>query len=277
MLEYHPSTSRDSLLKNESVTRCNFYNFAGYPTSWLNGKETTVSLSAINTVYSQKPQLDIGITFNSLSTVPPYRAQITVKVKPLAALSGTFKVFCAITEDSVDYQKVYKVATVNGQKIFNHLVRSMLPNGNGTDLSGVTVNQEKQFTFTYTNDDKHQNYLKTRVVAFVQNTATKDILNAVISPSSPFVTAVSSVNHSGASKARILIRSSQAGIILSSTGSDLCSVTLFGVSGREIFSGRNLSPGMNGIRLPVGKLSAGVYTAKSSDNRQTLVQKVLVE
>lgn len=175
-----PSPGNDPSYNPDGNTRRGYYGVSGIPDTFLDG----APLPAAN-----------ASTINGAAAVPAFVAMdmeywtngnqvsVTVDVTPYANFPGTHKLYIAATEDFYSYP-----ASTTSQDEFHYAMRKMLPNGNGNNLSamqsGQTQTVTQQYTFTLGNPAQGNYNLwgnsisGLTIVAFVQNTATKQILQA---------------------------------------------------------------------------------------------------
>jgi hypothetical protein len=87
--------------------------------------------------------------------------------------SNALRLHCAIIEDDIQYD------APNGLSHFDHIMRAMLPNTAGEEVN-VAVGETLRFSYSYT-VDSGWNPANLGVVAFVQDDATKEVLQAISS------------------------------------------------------------------------------------------------
>lgn len=184
-------TVGDPLVTDETLARSNFYG-VGYAPFWvLNGRQFVLSVIAGNAAANLKKVTQTF--FDSLTrfrhTISPFglKAQltregstVTVNTKTFAHLpvQGKFKLYIALAEDSIHMP----VAQISEENDYFHVVRKMLPDVNGTVLEVPQAGgQPFETTHTYTFGDNPKLYQGMEglgVIAYIQNTQTKEIIQA---------------------------------------------------------------------------------------------------
>lgn len=175
-----PPPGNDPSYNPDGNTRRGYYGVNGIPDTFLDG----APLPAAN-----------ASTINGAAAVPAFvsmdmeywtngnQVSVTVDVTPYANIPGTHKLYIAATEDFYSYP-----ASTTSQDEFHYAMRKMMPNGNGNNLSTMQSGQTQTVTQQYTfnlGSPAQGNYnlwgnsiSGLTVVAFVQNTTTKAILQA---------------------------------------------------------------------------------------------------
>lgn len=175
-----PSPGNDPSYNPDGNTRRGYYGVSGIPDTFLDG----APLPAAN-----------AATINGAASVPAFvgmdveywtngnQVSVTVDVTPYANFPGTYKLYIAATEDFYSYP-----ASTTTQDEFHYAMRKMLPNANGNNLTALQAGQTQtvtqQYTFTLGNPAQGNYNLwgnsisGLTIVAFVQNTTTKEILQA---------------------------------------------------------------------------------------------------
>jgi hypothetical protein len=157
-----------------------YYAINGVPTAAVNG----VIYQKVNASYNGAPSDTVALS-NALAAAPatsPIGITITeqaagasvsvdVAVTSAQAISGK-KLRIAVTEG----HHYYASAGSNGEKDFYYIMRQMLPDAMGTDLT-LGAGETRHFPGSYTLDTAW-NADKIYIVAWVQDDATKDVLQA---------------------------------------------------------------------------------------------------
>jgi len=143
----------------------------------------------IDTFYAKPATFEITVTGKQVATSPG-ACSLYVEAKALKAFSSSLIMHVAIIETSVDLVAEYGSKSINNQSKISCMLRKMLPSGLGTVIGTQTVNKVNKYSELYTLNDVKQkvNYLNTRVVVFIQDSATKKIADAFISEVHPFQT-----------------------------------------------------------------------------------------
>jgi hypothetical protein len=171
--ENHYSASNPIFNNPNGQKRINYYAVPSLPTVEIDGSSTMPyphDIKDFESKYTQRlavpSPVSIALTLTPLGG-RNYKADITVN-KQGAIPSGPLKLMVAVTERNIDYVWM----TMNK---LNYVERLMLPDANGTAVNVATGSQANSFTFSL--DPKWQSdYCE--LVVFVQNDATKEILQA---------------------------------------------------------------------------------------------------
>jgi hypothetical protein len=171
--ENHYSASNPIFNNPNGQKRLSYYGVSGLPTVIMDGTSTMPypqDIADFESKYTQRlaipSPVSIGLTLNQLSG-KNYKADITV-TKQGALPTGTLKLMVAVTERNIDY--VWMT-----MKKLNYVERLLLPDANGTIINMTNNSQTNSFTFTL-NPKWQSDYCD--LVVFVQNEATKEILQA---------------------------------------------------------------------------------------------------
>jgi len=165
--------------------RLSYYGVRGVPNSEMDGNvfndhpanltqakidaRQAVATPFTLTVNHQYTQLDSVIT--------------TVTVSSNAAVTAALKLHVVVTEAEIVYPTP---PGSNGEKVFEHVMKKMLPSNAGTDLTGITAGFSRTYTFR-AKINKVYDVSQVEVVAFIQNPTTKEVFQAGKSdPNLPF-------------------------------------------------------------------------------------------
>jgi len=151
--------------------RLSYYGVRGVPNSEMDGNvfndhpanltqakidaRQAVATPFTLTVNHQYTQLDSVIT--------------TVTVSSNAAVTAALKLHVVVTEAEIVYPTP---PGSNGEKVFEHVMKKMLPSNAGTDLTGITAGFSRTYTFR-AKINKVYDVSQVEVVAFIQNPTTK--------------------------------------------------------------------------------------------------------
>jgi len=166
----------------EPNARVSFYGFTGYPSGAVDGNyysghpyninQTTINnRSAITSPFT----ITLSHKINNNGTI-----DVTAKAKAVQAVSGSLKLHMVVVEKRIITRKVEK----NGETHWTNVMKKMLPNQNGTTLAALwAVNDSATFNQSWTMQNVY-NVDQLAVIAFIQNTTTKEILQAQFDDSS---------------------------------------------------------------------------------------------
>jgi hypothetical protein len=226
-ISIHPSTPYATcLLYLENTTdnsaRASQYGIAGTPRVALNG--TLLEASS--------PMLPVASLTPYLNQTSPINIQVTesgttatVKVQSFATPpTGTYVLHAALVEKEVNYN------SPNGESIHRDVLRDMLTVNTGEAITLPASGQNVQRTFTKTTDPdwiSGQLY----VVAWIENTATKEVLNS----GTKFDPIVSSVNESRVQSVAIVPNPASYQATLTLPGQEIAEqVRVLSADGREV-------------------------------------------
>jgi hypothetical protein len=168
----------DNPTENES--RRGYYGVSGIPNGFLNGVTAPVTsaanlLAAINADNAKKSPIKVEVSEVGTAN----GGDVTVKVTSNIALGPAYKLHVAV----VSYHTLMPdlpstLSGSNGEDEFYDAMNKMLPNANGTTLN-IAAGANQTFNFSYLKKEAEtwptgQQY----IVAYVQNTGTKEVLNA---------------------------------------------------------------------------------------------------
>lgn len=170
--ENHYSASNPVFNNPNGQKRLSYYKVTGLPTVVMDGGTMPYPpvMKDFESRYDQRIALTSPVSI-ALALTPlggkNYKTDVTV-TKQGVLPSGPLKLLVAVTERNIDYTWM----TMNK---LNYVERLMLPDANGTPLNISVNSQTNSFTFSL-NPKWQQDYCD--LVVFVQNDATKEILQA---------------------------------------------------------------------------------------------------
>lgn len=188
-----PSPGTDRSYNPDGATRRGYYGVTGIPEHFVNGRESTASDYTAEANGSKALKSFVDMTVNYTVDTNTHKLGATVTVTPHFTKTGAYHVYVAVLD------KYYENTTnTTGQLKYYHIMRKMLPSGSGHSVSSWTDGVPQTFTdtgITYTNgnytlgvssyptqgDNKLWNnpYTGSELVAFVQDDATKTILQSI--------------------------------------------------------------------------------------------------
>ena len=181
VLEYHymiesmPPQFRDTLSPQpETNNRWDWYGGGdAFPTTFINGSEKIVGAddntyntfsSLIDVILGKPAPVDIEMENNLYSTSGVLKVKLTWEDTTIE----NARLFCLIVEDSVVF-----LATGAIDTFFNHVVRGFYPDENGIPVNTLNTLVEIPYTL-----EQHWDTENLEMVVFIQNTETKEILQA---------------------------------------------------------------------------------------------------
>jgi hypothetical protein len=160
----------------QSDDRVNYYNVTGVPDLFLQGnyKEAQpggMTMGDVNTIVSQTSPVKIVVADVDNGT----SHDVTVTVKSIGIVpTGSWNLMNVVIERNVTY---INPPGNNGETYFPNVMKLMIPNSSGDAVTLPAQGTESTFTYTY-DEDASWNMSEIGVVSFLQNTSTKEVLNA---------------------------------------------------------------------------------------------------
>jgi hypothetical protein len=144
-------------------------SYTGAPANWSQTKIN--NRDAVTSPYT--------LTLNHTVDLVNDSIHITGNIACTQAVTGTLVLHVVLVERQIEF---CIAPGTNGETIFTGVMQSMIPNSGGTSLTGSwNIGQQQPFSF----DVKIPNYIYSKaelaVVAFVQNNATKEVLQSAYS------------------------------------------------------------------------------------------------
>jgi len=291
MVAYHSS---DKLANQDATQRSDVYysDLGTWGDTPVNGLKVSgasdyspsnITQNVINTLYNRNANFTFVLNTTNTSVGNAHSCKLDVSATSLNTFTSTkgIKLHVAIIENNIDYQKVYGVAAGNGQNIHNYVTRKMFPNGTGTVIGNQTNGKENKYSFNYTNDDSKQNYLNTRVVIFIQNEDTREVLDCYMSKVHPFQNSVA-IEHSNPGKtgSTLLINSIHSNMIsITVPENNRYSLSLYSIAGKGITTIGNplLKKGENTVKWNASTLAKGIYCIQLKSQNSSVSAKFILQ
>jgi hypothetical protein len=159
----------------EVADRVTYYNVSGVPNVVLQGNYKQGAPGGMT-------QADVNAQFSMGSPVKIEVSEVdngssrdvTVVVKTVGTVpSGTYKLYTAVVENPRDYTTA---PGNNGETHFPNVFRKMYPSTAGENVTPAATGSSVTFNYTYTIDPTWV-AANIKVVSFLQNTTTKEVLN----------------------------------------------------------------------------------------------------
>ena len=178
-ISYHPwwpSNQDPFYLYNvgSNTVRTQYYGVTGVPDVAVNGNRAqgqpaSISQGLMDQIAAETSPLAVEATMIDKGLT----RDLVIKVKTVGQKpAGDFVLHTVLIEKEVNFT----TPAANGETHFPNVMRKMFPDENGTPINLAEQGSEATETFTYTEDSDLQ-LDKLEVIAFIQNTATKEILN----------------------------------------------------------------------------------------------------
>ncbi|MGB0931897.1 MAG: Omp28-related outer membrane protein [Chitinophagales bacterium] len=253
---------------NDNLSRTEFYGVQGTPRIYVWGDRNSesgklLSQTRLNTFLDQTASIAVLVDEETNGN----SRNVSIDVKSYENIEGSdLKLFAAVVEKEVNYN------APNGEDEHFNVFRKMLPNFDGTDFNPAAMGDSKSFNFTYELDsewDASQVY----VIAFVQNVATKEVLNS----GSPFDVVLTDIEESVLSKNVLLYPNPASDFIHLQRNEQSLSidqVAIYNNSGvlMQSFEGTPVN-----LEIDVRTYPTGVYFIKLKSGKDTIYRKVVVQ
>ncbi len=174
VVEYHGG-GVDNYINEYSAARIGYYGITGYPTAYFDGGNAVVGGNHTNSMYStylpiynQRINIPSSFSINMIgSKIGTHDYQVTVTTDKVAeASTANLVLHFVLTESDI----VYNWQGLTG---LDFVERLMFPNQMGTAMD-FSSSSEHQINFTFSLDPTWVSS-HCEVIAFIQNTATKEI------------------------------------------------------------------------------------------------------
>jgi hypothetical protein len=278
VIEYHSYNSSDPYNTPEAAARTGYYGITGYPTAVFDGVESYVGGSNNQSLFAAyEPLVDarspikvgVGIQFTTTTTAKGYHVVVTlIKYGPI--MGEDFVLHFAVTESEIAYNW-------QGQSKLDYVERLMLPDANGTPVDLVnnnTIVQEYDFEV---GDDWNVDELE--VVAFVQNTATREIMNGHKEMLKYVGISETTANDFHLTAYPNPVKESTT-VSFNLDNDAKTMINVYSLQGKQVATlvNKNLSAGKHQITWsPDGTLSNGVYLMKVTIGNQTFTKKLAIQ
>jgi hypothetical protein len=262
---YNDSMYFENTIDNNA--RINYYNVVGVPQTVING-------NAFNSSSSSFPNSGLSVANNQLNIPPDYEITVnnfTFQNNMLNAecifksLSNTINnnlvAHIAVVEKNVFKNSYAGSPGNNTETVYKYVMRKMLPTANGTALSNTSLNGVDTITVSWP-IQKIKNVSEIRLVAFVQNTNSKNILQASINTPS---TATSIIDNSIDVDKKILLTNFVTNGKLQLNAAIAGTAQVFDLTGKLLFS-QSIEKGQ--AELNVQNLSNGIFILKHNGQSQ---------
>lgn len=157
-----------------SGTRVTYYNITGVPTVVMLGNKKrgnpgAFSQTDVDNAFSEGSPIKVSVNDVDNGTTHT----VTVNVLTVGTVpAATYKLRAAIVEDPIDFGSP---PGNNGETHFPNVLRDMLPSTSGDPYTPASIGNTVSFTYNYT-EDAAWNMTNIKVIAFVQNETTKEVL-----------------------------------------------------------------------------------------------------
>jgi len=251
---------------NDNLSRTEFYEVFGTPRVYVWGSRNSesgklMSQERLNTFLDQTSPIAVVVNEETEGNT----RNVTVDIQTYENLEANdLKLFVSIVEKEVDYN------APNGEKEHFNVFRKSLPDYDGSSFSPAAIGESKSFNFSYELDsewDASQVY----AVAYVQNVATKEIINS----GTRFDEVATDIEESILNQILLLYPNPANDFInIESTNPQLNiqGVSIYNNSGAllQSFDG-------NPSKIDVRTYPTGIYFVKLESSEETIYRKVVVQ
>lgn len=279
-----PSPGNDYSYNAHGDTRKSYYGVSGIPDHYTHG------LPGGSGDQTEIDECKGGITpieiTGSYTIMDKENLKASVTVKPLMDLNGNYTLHVA----AVEKQYENKFATTT-QRDYIHVMRLMMPNGNGTKISSMTsgTNQDFNFTSKYTtwtdgvavkqmSNTFWTHPMNSNLVVFLQDNNSKEVLQSFV-VEAKWPTSVEEKN-AGVTMADLYPNpaTDQTSVVLSLEKQSNVQIHVIDAMGRVVFvkEAKQLAPGTQTIDLPTREFAAGLYNVKIQTEKGGIVKRLSV-
>lgn len=181
----------DPYATTETVGRRNYYAINSIPRMEIDGGWDGNANSLTDAIFDQYQEIPSAVELKATYHVGGQSVGIDVTATSYLDLPTTTKLYVAIMEKTTSQN-----VKTNGETEFEHVVKKMYPNQNGTVMSSLKANNPVDFNKMYTfpgsyrlaangqspinlsNENSVEEFTDLEVVVWLQNTATKEIYQA---------------------------------------------------------------------------------------------------
>jgi hypothetical protein len=197
IISYHCTYTLDTFYTYNKLCdeKYTYYDVKGYPSAIINGTMPGPNITHISYLndflidkfYKKEPLFKFDISSTSGMKEKNHNATIKIKATSLKNIdSKDLRLYAVVTENNINYEERYHSKAINGLNEFDNIMRTFLPGREGTEIGEQTAGKENLVKVVYTNDDKEINYKEVRIVVFIQDVKTKEVLGATVTDKSPF-------------------------------------------------------------------------------------------
>ncbi|RYD54631.1 MAG: T9SS type A sorting domain-containing protein [Sphingobacteriales bacterium] len=279
-----PSPGNDAAYNPHGDVRKSYYGVNSIPDHYTHG------LAGGSGDQSEIDECKGGITpveiTGSYTIVDKENLKASIAVTSHMDISGNYSLHVA----AVEKEYVNKKATTS-QRDYFHVMRLMMPNGNGTAIPSMTSGAAQSFNFSskYTSwtdglEVKQGSYtffthpMASNLVVFLQDNNTKEVLQSAVFEAK-WPTSVEEKN-AGFTMADLYPNpaTNQTSVVLSLENQSDVQILVIDATGRVVFTkdAKQLAAGTNVIDLPVSTFAAGLYNVKIQTEKGGLVKRLSV-
>ena len=248
----------DPYYTDEGGVRRGYYGVSFVPDLYTGGNQTATNSSAVNSAYDYETSKPAFFEMTSSLSVSGDNVYVDVNIMPF--ISVDMKVNIAVVE-----VETTENTGNNGETSFEHVMMKMLPDADGTAVSfeaGTNTEINEMFDMSSTNVEDMDDLM---VVVFVQDDATKQIMQATFALGQPLGLDDENLQNVG------MYPNPSNGQLNISTDREL-QVTIHDILGKKVFS----KEGINTEVLDVSHLNNGMYLVNISDGTSMTSKKLII-
>jgi hypothetical protein len=279
----------DPYSTTESVARRNFYAINSIPRMEVDGKWDQNASSFTDAIFNQFQALPAEISIDATYKVFGKTVTADIKLKSAINITGDNNVLhVAIIEG-----KTTANLKSNGEKEFLHVMKKMVPNQNGTVLTGgLALGVEKSYTLSYefpgnyrlapdgqnpislATEHSVEGFDDLEVIVFVQNITTKAVVQSANAERTAYY-ALGLGEKENSIKAAVYPNPASSTFSIASPNAGRYGyVRVFDISGKEVVANQLVE--FNNTQVDVVNLQAGVYFVAITTDGQTSTQKLVI-
>jgi len=164
---------------NDVGVREAYYGINAVPNSILEGNQggpdlpsSIVTNNSIDNRYNTSPTYSLNATASMTSCDD---IEVNLNLTSLANNSSNIVAHIVVTEELISFDSP---PGSNGETEFHNVMKKMLPSANGTPVSAITNQETQSITESWSMSNVYD-INQIRVVCFIQNNSTKEVLNAI--------------------------------------------------------------------------------------------------
>lgn len=275
MIYYHPLFYEGSPLfqfnPKDQTTRKELYDITYTPVSVVGATFIGSSFDVTPAILDLDRERYAGFELSGSFSIGNDMLYASVDLEYFAAFAESDRItlLVLVTEGEVHFETA---PGSNGEKDFFHVMRSFLPDANGTNLLPEAPGTTRQFAFQYDMNGLSLNQELLSVLAFVQDTETLEIHQAVRLTLQPFD--ATSIFSLAEDQLRIFPNPSAGQFRVSPKGHEtLNSLSIFTLSGKKVYHSESLNSEHS---LDLGHLPQGIYILRAQSGQNMLHQKISI-
>ncbi len=279
-LSYHTSwPGTDPMQTSVNIpdiqTRVNFYGVHSVPSAIVDGTISTDQLvNQSECPFAVKTSKDTAVIIeNPVSFLNGNNLNCSATFIAKKNLSGYIRVYIAVVEKQINFTNP---PGANGQKSFDWVMKKMLPNANGTALPSIMKNgYSKTITGSWTLTGTIYNRNQLRIIFFVQNITTKEVLwTSMVSNT------VGIQEHNNINFAEIFPNpiKDKANISFNLDKPENIKIIISDMLGHMVIT-KDLglvSVGKNNYKIDIGNIKSGIYIVEINSGKESIIRKISI-